>query len=177
MDAAAHLESGRCLSMPIGLERAVSTTFSFVKNNYKGKELKVVYQELIDDWDEETTGVAFPTKGRENNKDQYTIAIIKARELLIASDPRWAENTKREINQRNQERNNSAMESINGRLQDISRSLFCNLSISDGLCAAHSMKYRIGQSIPDTSRRSINPSRSMDAVKVRRTSFHLGRNE
>ena len=47
----------------MGLERAVSTTFSFVKNNYKGKELKVVYNELMNGWDSEAIGSAFPKKG------------------------------------------------------------------------------------------------------------------
>ncbi len=62
-----------------GLERAISTTFSFVKLNYKLTKLIVVYKELSNNWEEDMIGSKFPTKGKENNKDQYSIAILNAR--------------------------------------------------------------------------------------------------
>jgi len=40
-----------------------------------------VYRHLKGNWSDDMIGVVFLTKGRENNIDQYSIAIIKAREL------------------------------------------------------------------------------------------------
>ena len=50
------------------VERSVSTTLSYVKDNYKLKELKVVYKRMTDDWDRDVLGVEFPAKGLGSTK-------------------------------------------------------------------------------------------------------------
>ena len=110
-----------------GLERAVSTKLSFVKDNYRLTELNHVYRELKDNWDKSAIDSTFPMKGGANNKDQYTVAIIKARELLISHDSNWKTNRKREIQQQNENHNSETMGSIGDRLMKISNSYFCKL--------------------------------------------------
>ena len=68
-----------------GLERAVSTTPSFVKDKYKGVELKVVYRKLRDGWGSSVTGIDFPVKATDEKKEVYANVICQARELLIAN--------------------------------------------------------------------------------------------
>ena len=82
-------------------ERAVSTTFSFVKEKYKLTELRVEYRKLRDNWDRESIGEDFPKKGSAGNNDAYSTAICNARELLIAHDPLWTKKNK--INNRRKE--------------------------------------------------------------------------
>ncbi len=48
-----------------------------------------MYKELKDNWDADSIGTPFPMKEITNNKDQYTITFIKARELWVAFDPNW----------------------------------------------------------------------------------------
>lgn len=161
----------------LGLERAVSTTFSFVKLNYKLRELKVVYQELLDNWDADTIGSAFQKKGNENNKDQYTIAIIKAREMLISNDASWVDNRKSEIQQQIATRDMEVMESIGERLEEISSSLFCNLSISNDLRIAYSGKCKISSTTnTDNTSTTQNPTANQitNTIKLRRKKISFG---
>ena len=108
-----------------------------LKDNYKLTELKLVYRQLKDSWDDNGIGSTFPKKGRTNNKDQYTITIIKARELLISHDSNWAADRKREI-QQHENRHEETMGSIGDRLREISNFFFCKLQISNALRDAYS---------------------------------------
>ena len=62
------------------LERALSTTVSFVKDKYKGTELKVVYRKLRDVWDSSLndTDTNFPRKAAGEKKEVYATAICQA---------------------------------------------------------------------------------------------------
>ena len=64
-------------------------------------------------------------------------------ELLISHDPSWAAETKEKIETQNNERNSQSLGQVCSRLDAMSTSLFCRLSISDELHLAHSVKYSI----------------------------------
>ena len=69
----------------VDLEHAVSTTILFVKDKYKGAELKVVYRKLKGGWDSIETD--FPLKEAGEKKGIYATAICQACQILFANNP------------------------------------------------------------------------------------------
>ena len=125
-------------------------------------------------WGEDEVGCPFPVKGSENNKDSYTIAIIKARELLISYDAAWTFNKKKEIEEHNTIRNSEAMDSIARRLSDMSSSRFSNLTISGSMFQAYSEKYKMPTESNNETENSIRQSVSTTTVRVRSRGFSFG---
>ena len=125
-------------------------------------------------WGEDEVGCPFPVKGSENNKDSYTIAIIKARELHISYDAVWSSNKKKEIEEHNTIRNSEAMDSIARRLSDMSSSRFSNLTISGSLFQAYSEKYKMPTESNNETENSIRQSVSTTTVRVRSRGFSFG---
>ena len=122
------------------VERSVSTTLSYVKDKYKLTELRVAYRALRDNWNSDEIQQDFPTKSTAENKDAYTMAICKAREILMCYDASWAANTKKAVEEENKARSASAHDTISERLDLVSNHLFIKLFMSDELRVAYSEK-------------------------------------
>ena len=135
-----------------------------MRDNYKLTELKHEYKELKNNWEETNIGTAFPRKHGAGNKEQYAMAIIHAREILISNDSNWSNNRKSDVQQQNTTRNSEAMESIGNRLMEMSNSYFCKLQITDTVRDA----YLIGHVINEATIRHLKGAENLASFSIRR---------